>query len=66
MTKVPNPGSDEAINRGCICAVLDNGHGRGFGPDPEHPLFWITDECPLHGHGRSLDGFSSNSFTDNS
>lgn len=34
---VPNPGSDEAINQGCICPVIDNGRGseelgriRGF------------------------------------
>lgn len=44
--KVPNPGSDEALDQGCTCAVLDNGHGseelgkiRGF---------WITGGCPLH------------------
>ena len=39
---VPNPGSDEAIGIGCICAVLDNNHGRGKGP------FWITGGCPVH------------------
>lgn len=39
---VPNPGSDEAIAEGCICAVLDNARGRGDGP------FWITEGCPLH------------------
>lgn len=41
----PNPGSDEAIERGCTCPVLDNGHGRingGEGP------FWINEGCPLH------------------
>jgi hypothetical protein len=52
MSTVPNPGSMEAIKHGCICAVLDNEHGRGcgLGKDGE-PLFWITAECPLHGGG---------------
>ena len=43
----PNPGSDEALDQGCRCPVIDNGHGneklgktRGF---------WINAECPLHG-----------------
>jgi hypothetical protein len=38
----PNPGSDGAIEMGCTCAVLDNGHGKGNGP------FWITGGCPVH------------------
>ncbi len=42
--KIPNPGSDEAIDQGCICPVLDNSHGKGFG----NGRFWITDGCPLH------------------
>ena len=47
---IPNPGSNEAIEQNCSCAVLDNGHGRGCGRYDEHgkPLFWITWECPLH------------------
>lgn len=47
MSKTPNPGSDEAGEMGCICPVLDNGHGneklgrsrRGF---------WIDERCPVH------------------
>ena len=53
---VPNPGSPEALARGCACPVLDNAHGRGipwprtYGLDPEeHPSFWINADCPLHG-----------------
>ena len=41
-----NPGSDEAIAKGCTCPVLDNGHGneelgkiRGF---------YISGGCPVH------------------
>lgn len=54
--KPPNPGSDEALDLGCTCAVLDNYHGRGVpwprddGLDPdEHPSFWVSSDCPLHG-----------------
>jgi hypothetical protein len=44
---VPNPGSDEAIEMGCTCPVLDNGHGKGsmYGEG----LFWMTKGCPVHG-----------------
>ena len=42
FTALPNPGSDEAIALGCICPVLDNGHGRGPGP------FWQVEGCPVH------------------
>ena len=44
---IPNPGSDEAIEQGCKCAVLDNNHGDGYmGTD----RFVVTATCPLHGH----------------
>jgi hypothetical protein len=45
-----NPGSDEAIKKGCICPVLDNGHGKGCGwnGDDGNPCFWITEGCPIH------------------
>lgn len=43
---VPNPGSDAAKAQGCLCAVMDNCHGR-FAPFP--PDGWyITVGCPLH------------------
>lgn len=41
---VPNPGSDEAVTRGCTCPVLDNARGRGITTG----IFWITEGCPLH------------------
>jgi hypothetical protein len=44
---IPNPGSDEAIDQGCICAVLDNNHGK-FAPYPPHG-WWLTVGCPVHG-----------------
>lgn len=48
------PGSDEAIEAGCICPVLDNSHGKGYfgGPIDEktgEPSFVINLSCPLHG-----------------
>jgi hypothetical protein len=45
--KQPNPGSDEAIEAGCTCAVLDNNHGRGFLYGGVL-AFWITSGCPIH------------------
>lgn len=46
-----NPGSDEAVKKGCCCGVLDNGHGNGCGQKDKDgtPLFWINGNCPLHG-----------------
>ena len=44
----PNPGSDEAIEHGCTCPVMDNRHGKGFLWDGAQ-VFWITEGCPLHG-----------------
>lgn len=54
----PNPGSDQALDQGCICPVLDNCHGR-FAPFPattaadgrELPEAWyIHAECSMHGY----------------
>jgi hypothetical protein len=51
--KFLNPGSDEAIEQGCTCPVLDNAHGRGYlggMRSPEgNPLFVMSADCPLHG-----------------
>ena len=51
VDNVPNPGSDEALEMGCTCPVMDNGHGKGSGwkEDDGSPVFWIMDDCPLHG-----------------
>lgn len=45
----PNPGSDKALAAGCICAVMDNCHGK-FAPYPPDG-WWITEGCPLHAWG---------------
>lgn len=46
----PNPGSPEAIAKGCSCPRIDNGNGKGamIGRRGE-PVFWITTTCPVHG-----------------
>lgn len=44
---IPNPGSDEAIELGCCCPVLDNGRGRGYLGNPN--AFVTNQECILHG-----------------
>jgi len=44
----PNPGSDEALDQGCVCAILDNNHGRGRFGDGEQ--FSVRLDCPLHGY----------------
>ena len=46
MPSKPNPGSIEAQDAGCQCAILDNNHGK-FAPSPPDG-WWITDGCPIH------------------
>ena len=47
MKTPPNPGSREARDLGCVCAVYDNNRGR-YAPWPPDG-WWITDSCPVHG-----------------
>lgn len=44
--KKPNPGSNEALDLGCTCPVLDNGHGQGYFISD---CFVISADCPVHG-----------------
>lgn len=49
---VPNPGSPDAVRRGCTCPIEDNQHG--LGSDPAFgDGFEVAVNCPLHGPGRS-------------
>lgn len=48
MTDKPNPGSVEAVDIGCLCARMDNAHGKGIILNGER-VWWITADCPLHG-----------------
>jgi len=48
--KIPNPGSKEAKDQGCLCPVLDNSRGKGFPyPGVIGPAFVMIENCPLHG-----------------
>lgn len=49
--KQPNPGSPEAVEKGCKCPVLDNNNGRGLVVGDGPPMFWRLASCPLHGDG---------------
>ena len=52
MTNAPNPGSRDAIAKGCTCPVMDNGHGRGYmggAKDKDgNTLFVYSAGCPVH------------------
>ena len=56
--KQPHPGSDEANDKGCLCAVMDNGYGRGYMGIDGHQIskvtgreygWMVSGNCPLHG-----------------
>jgi len=47
--KPPNPGSPEAVARGCTCPVMDNCRGAGVMGDGERNGWWMVEGCPLHG-----------------
>ncbi len=44
--RTPNPGSDRALELGCICSALDNGRGNEMIGQTRG--FYITQECPIH------------------
>ena len=50
----PNPGSREAIAKGCTCAVIDNNHGQFPVIPPDG--WWITVGCPVHAPAGDADG----------
>lgn len=43
---IPTPGSDEALNMGCKCPVLDNNRGTVAPWPPDG--WWMNGECELH------------------
>lgn len=53
----PNPGSWEAVEKGCTCPTTDNNYGRGVDMG-DGPMFWYTASCPVHGHEFDYGGFS--------
>jgi hypothetical protein len=47
----PNPGSNEALDQGCTCPVIDNQNGKG---SYKSEGFIINGDCPIHGF-RAMD-----------
>ena len=45
--KIPNAGSDEAVDLGCTCPIMDNEYGKGYMGMED--VFVFNTECPLHG-----------------
>jgi len=49
----PNPGSEEAVAKGCNCPVMDNCRGKGIPITTDEGeiliAFWRDMTCPIHG-----------------
>ena len=52
------PGSKAALDKGCVCPVMDNHYGKGR--PIRHPengemqrAFWINGECIIHGDNKA-------------
>lgn len=45
-----NPGSEEAVEKGCTCPVVDNHYGQGVDIYGDIQ-FWVNGNCPIHGTG---------------
>ena len=45
-----DPGSKSAIRKGCTCPVEDNNYGKGVLNLEKEPLFWMDQDCPVHGN----------------
>ena len=46
--KPPPPGSNEAIELGCRCPVMDNRYGAGAYIKDNEPIFWYSLDCNIH------------------
>jgi len=55
---VPNPGSVEAREIGCICPVYDNHHGRGLSGFGEQFGWVINEDCPIHKEKEECESIS--------
>jgi hypothetical protein len=44
LPPTPPPGSQEALDLGCLCPVMDNYHGGGVAPG----IFVYREDCPVH------------------
>lgn len=57
MSNKPNPGSPEALEKGCLCPQEDNKFGMGVYIQLKDgkKAFWINSQCPLHGENDERD-----------
>jgi len=46
MSGRPNPGSNEAVEDGCLCPIVENNYGQAE-PDGDG-MWWIDARCPVH------------------
>lgn len=54
----PNPGSDAAVQAGCLCPVMDNNRGvrAPFPATKERAAgWWMSAGCPLHGSSYGVE-----------
>jgi hypothetical protein len=49
MEEKPNPGTEEAIQQGCTCPVMDNHYGQGRPNGQGGVEFWYNENCLIHG-----------------
>ena len=53
MSTVPNPGSKEAREQGCLCPIIDNEHGKGYLGNGEQFGFVINEYTKFINHSWS-------------
>ena len=46
--EIPNPGSQEAREQGCLCPQMDNSYGKGYTNKKGEVFFIFSGDCPLH------------------
>jgi hypothetical protein len=50
----PNQGTQEAIDAGCQCPIMDNSYGKGY--LMQEGVFVYNMECPIHGREKIISG----------
>lgn len=53
-----NPGSPEAVAKGCTCDAHDNHDGKGIIIGNHEPIFWKNEWCVIHGTLYSISDLS--------
>jgi hypothetical protein len=55
---IDNPGSVDAVARGCTCDLIKNNFGRGTAR-PDGAAFCCSDTCPVHGELQDIKNLDS-------